>query len=247
MKNAHPALRAVLEGPAREPSVECDRDPVILEQTTSLSLARALAVGCLSRLNPSTESVDIWDPAAGAGFAGFLLVDALRSAGIRVRYRGQDINQQAILTGRRRFEDVPDAELAVGDTLANDEFVDFEADLVIADAPWGMNWDSSAAAVESRQKRGAFHFGLPQKSDSTWLFISLALEKLRPAAQGGGRVAEPGRQPRPRGTPRGDQAAIPGLASESAPGRRHRRLDDPPPGGGHRGDVAPGRGVRVCR
>ncbi|MFP3472311.1 N-6 DNA methylase, partial [Micrococcus sp. SIMBA_144] len=44
-------------------------------------------------------------------------------------------------------------------------------------------------AVESRQSNGEFVFGLPQRSDSTWLFISLALEKLRSAEQGGGRVA----------------------------------------------------------
>jgi type I restriction enzyme M protein len=189
VKNAHPALRAVLEEPKSAPHSDCDRDSVSPEQTTSLSLARALAVGCLSRLNPSNGSVDIWDPAAGSGFAGFLLVDALQSAGIQVRYRGQDINQEAVLAGRRRFEAVPDAELAVGDTLANDDFVDFEADLVMVDAPWGMTWASSASAVESRRESGAFRFGVPQQSDSTWLFISLALEKLRPAAQGGGRVA----------------------------------------------------------
>ena len=98
-------------------SPDRDRDSMSLDHTTSLSLARALAVGCLSRLDPSIASVDIWDPAAGTGFAGFLLVDALQSAGIQVRYRGQDINQEAVLAGRRRFEAAPDAELAVGNTL----------------------------------------------------------------------------------------------------------------------------------
>lgn len=189
MRNAHPALRAVLEEPKSAPHSGHDGDSASVDHTTSLSLARALAVGCLNRLDPSIAFVDIWDPAAGTGFAGFLLVDALRSAGIQVRYRGQDIDQRAMSAGRRRFEAVPDAELALGDTLANDEFADFEADLVIVDAPWGMNWKRSAPAVESRRESGAFRFGVPQQSDSTWLFISLALDKLRPAAQGGGRVA----------------------------------------------------------
>lgn len=152
-------------------------------------MAQALSVGCLSRLDPSTASVSVWDPAAGSGFAGFLLVDALQSAGMQVRYRGQDINQAAVQASRRLFDAEPDAELSVGDTLANDEFTDFSADLVIVDAPWGMSWASSASAVKSRQESGVFRFGVPQQSDSTWLFISLALEKLRPAAQGGGRVA----------------------------------------------------------
>jgi hypothetical protein len=118
-----------------------------------------------------------------------LLAEALRSAGARVQYRGQDINEQALLSTRRRFESFPDAQVAVGDTLLIDGFGDFHADLVIVDAPWGMSWRSSATAVEARRQTGSFGFGLPQQSDSSWLFISLALEKLRPPDQGGGRVA----------------------------------------------------------
>ena len=159
------------------------------EHTTSLSLARALAVGCLSRLEPSLFSVDVWDPASGTGFAGSLLLDALRSAGVQTRYRGQDINQSAVEESRRRFESVPGVEIALADTLAQDAFEDFVADLVIVDAPWGMDWRRSEPAVEARHHDGAFAFGLPQRSDSSWLFISLALERLRPTEQGGGRVA----------------------------------------------------------
>lgn len=170
-----------------QPSHETDR--LSEEHTTSLSLARALAVGCVSRLDPSRASVDIWDPAVGTGFAGSLLLAALRAAGVRTRYFGQDINQAAVDASRRRFGADPEVAIAHGDTLEDDAFEDFVADLVIVDAPWGMDWKRSGAAVEARQRGGAFGFGLPQRSDSTWLFISLALEKLRPAEHGGGRVA----------------------------------------------------------
>lgn len=159
------------------------------EHTTSPSLARALAIGCLSRLDLGLTSVDIWDPAAGTGFAGRLLVDALRSAGLQVRYRGQEINEASVDASKRRFEAVLDAEIARGDTLRHDAFGGFVADLVIVDPPWGMTWVGSASGVEARRREGAFGFGLPQRSDSTWLFISLALEKLRRTAEGGGRVA----------------------------------------------------------
>ncbi len=189
MENAHPAVRVVLQDPRDAPFSDQDRNSVGLEQTTSVSLARALAVGCLNRLDPGLTFVNVWDPAAGSGFAGYVLVEALRSAGIRVRYRGQDISEAAVSTSMHRFEGVPNVELAVGNTLERDEFRDFAADLVIVDAPWGMSWTNSARAVESRQSEGEFGFGVPQRSDSTWLFISLALEKLRPAVEGGGRVA----------------------------------------------------------
>lgn len=118
-----------------------------------------------------------------------MLVTALESAGLQVRYRGQDISEGAVVASRDRFKAVADAELALGDTLEHDDFEDFEADLVLVDAPWGADWRGAASAVRARQRSGAFRFGLPRGSDSTWLFISLALEKLRPAADGGGRVA----------------------------------------------------------
>lgn len=118
-----------------------------------------------------------------------MLTDALESSGVHVSYRGQDISEHAVSVSKRRFKDAPDAVIAAGNTLEHDEFDDFLADLVIVDAPWGTDWTSLAPRVEARRKLGSFGFGLPQRTDSTWLFISLALEKLRPGADGGGRVA----------------------------------------------------------
>ncbi len=185
----HPAIEHLLMHARSDEPPEDESDRSYGVHTTSLSLARALAVGCLVRLDARKSSVDIWDPAAGSGFAGSLLLEALRSAGVRTRYRGQDINQAVVTESKRRFDVFPDAEVAPGDTLVYDAFEGFAADLVIVDAPWGMSWKSSETGVEDRQRAGAFGFGLPQGSDSTWLFISLALEKLRPAEHGGGRVA----------------------------------------------------------
>ena len=157
--------------------------------TTSISLARALAVGSLSRLDQDLSSVNIWDPAVGTGFAASVLVTALQAAGTQVKFRGQDFDERAVAASRRRFAAFPDGEIAGGDSLIYDAHSEFVADLVIVDAPWGMDWNSSAAGVGVRQQMGEYQFGLPQRTDSTWLFISLALEKLRSASDGGGRVA----------------------------------------------------------
>lgn len=156
---------------------------------TSLALARVLAAGCLARLDPAQTSVSIWDPTVGEGFAGHLLTEALRSSDVQVQFRGQDIASDAVTASRARFQAVPDAQIATGDTLSRDEFKDYSADMVIVDAPWGLDWLSSAPAVEARRRAGEFRFGLPERSDSTWLFISLAIEKLRRPQDGGGRVA----------------------------------------------------------
>lgn len=191
MRTVHPAFDHVLQ------SAEDDgdhypvhwKDESNLETSTSPSLARVLAAGCLARLDPTLSSVSVWDPAVGSGLAGFLLVEALRSAGIHVQFRGQDVRDSAVVASRERFEGVPDAKFALGNTLERDEFEGFAADLVIVDSTWGANWASSVSAVESRRSAGSFRFGVPQTSDSVWLFISLALEKLRLPTEGGGRVA----------------------------------------------------------
>lgn len=159
------------------------------EHTTSLSLARVLSVGCLARLDSSISHLNIWDPTAGSGFAGSILVDALQSVGVHTSYRGQEINEHVATVNRKRFQNDADAETAVVDTLVSDAFPEFSADLVILDPPLAMRWDAVSSEVEDRRKKGAFSFGLPRRNDSVWLFISLALEKLRPSAEGGGRVA----------------------------------------------------------
>lgn len=184
-RDQHPAVQVILDGPQDEPT----ESRVHADHTTSASLARALAIGCLSGLDSSRQHIDIWDPAAGSGYAGFMIADALDSVGVEVRYRGQDVNERAVSECRDRFEAADDAQIAVGNTLTHDGFEDFTSDLVIVDAPWGMNWSSSAGAVEARRESGSFSFGIPRRADSAWLFISLGLEKLRSASEGGGRVA----------------------------------------------------------
>lgn len=145
----HPAISAVLQPCDSVPHSDRDRGLASLEHSTSLSLARALAFGGLSRLDPSLTTVDVWDPAAGLGFAGFLLVAALQSSGVHVRYRGQDINEDAVSASLRRFEGVHDAEIAHADTLVRDAFEDFSADLVIVDPPLGVGLEGPGRGSEN--------------------------------------------------------------------------------------------------
>ena len=189
MKHPHPAIGLVLDASLPEPEGSGRGEDLQDHHTTSLSLARALAVGCLSGLDPSVTKVGIWDPAAGTGYAGHLLANALESSGVQVTYRGQEINSDAVAASRARIAHLADAEIAVANTLQEDACAGFEADLVIVDAPWGLSWADAESAVRARHAAGSFQFGLAHRSDGTWLLISLALEKLRSPAEGGGRVA----------------------------------------------------------
>lgn len=187
MNNPHPAVALVL-GDSEESSLHNLGDEW-LGRTTSTSLAQVLAIGCLAGLDPEKKSLKIWDPAAGTGFAGQMLVGALRSSGVHVDYRGQELDIEAAKHCEQRFSNHQNVHIAVGDTLLEDLHPGFEADLVIVDAPWGMSWGRQEDCVRERHEQGEFRFGLPRKSDSTWLFVSLALEKLRAPENGGGRVA----------------------------------------------------------
>lgn len=191
MRAVHTAFETMMERTEAKtvPNIADAGEAFRAGHSTTLSLARVLAAACLARLDPAQSSVSIWDPSVGEGVAGHLLTDALIASGVQVQFRGQDISEDAIAASRARFEGIPDAQFATGDTLSRDAFEGFLADLVIVDAPWGMDWGGSASEIESREGAGAFTFGLPHRSDSSWLFISLALEKLRRPEDGGGRVA----------------------------------------------------------
>lgn len=110
-----------------------DRQMVAI--TTTLALARASAVGCIGRLDRDMTAVNVWDPTAGTGFAGSLLVDALQSAGVETHYRGQDINCQAVEGSVERLASDAHAVVYVGDSLTDDVSGDFFAALVIVEPP----------------------------------------------------------------------------------------------------------------
>lgn len=57
----HPAIRTVLQDSNAVQYSDSNRGPVALSLATSVSLARALAVGGLSRLDPSLTTVDVWE------------------------------------------------------------------------------------------------------------------------------------------------------------------------------------------
>ncbi|GAA1455008.1 N-6 DNA methylase [Nesterenkonia lacusekhoensis] len=181
------AIDYLLSDERSEPVFSHPKDPLVEQHTTSLSLARALGVSLLSRLGEVSSPVHVWDPAAGTGYAGALLVGALTSTGTNVRFRGQDISSMAVEASQKRFEGLADAEIVAVDSLQTDAFEGYAADLAIVDAPWGLRWDPSV--VQPRHDKGAFPYGLPNRGDSSWLFISLALAKLRSPDEGGGRVA----------------------------------------------------------
>ena len=87
----------------------------------------------------------------------------------------------------------------LGDSLTNDGFWIDESgdkwtfDYMLANPPFGVEWKQQQVRIkqeaDSRGHAGRFGAGLPRISDGSLLFLQHMLSKMRPAEQGGSRIA----------------------------------------------------------
>jgi len=105
----------------------------------------------------------VFDPAAGEG--GFLIA-AAQAMGGRASLSGQEINQAALRIARQRFfvHDIQ-ADVKLGDSLAEDAFPNLRADTVVCDPPYGAK---PVQNVSPGDPRWLFGFG-PRSADLLWL------------------------------------------------------------------------------
>ena len=139
----------------------------------------------------------VCDPCAGTG--GALTVFADRVAEINpqatvVTY-AQEINGQsyAICKSDTILKGGNIANIHLGDTLADDQMPGETFGYQISNPPYGVDWKKSQAAVKDEHDRlgfaGRFGAGLPRISDGQLLFVQHMVAKMRPADEGGGRIA----------------------------------------------------------
>ena len=130
----------------------------------------------MSRLiNPDAQSV--YDPAAGAGT---LLVHAhrrLKENGQNVNVYGQEINSLSVRLARMNaIIQQADADIRLGNTLADDAFTDLRADAVVANPPFNARYDDkSAAAIDPRWK-----FGPPPDNNANYAWLQHCLHHTSP-------------------------------------------------------------------
>ena len=116
----------------------------------------------------------VLDPACGFGT---LLLEASRRSGVSLTLIGQDINRETSRIARlRMFVHGVAADVLQGDTLLDGiEGSTAAADLVLADPPFGADWDPESANASERM---AFGVPPPSKADMAWLQDGIA--SLRP-------------------------------------------------------------------
>ncbi|MFH0944265.1 MAG: class I SAM-dependent DNA methyltransferase, partial [Planctomycetota bacterium] len=80
--------------------------------------------------------------------------------------------------------------ILLGSTLSEDRFSS-SFDYQIANPPYGADWrrDLEAVKADAATPGGRFRAGTPRTSDSQLLFLQHMLAHMRPAEEGGGRVA----------------------------------------------------------
>ena len=159
--------------------------------------AELLVTGEMDDLTQPSRIVKVCDPCAGTG--GALTVFADRVAQINpqatvVTY-AQEINPQsyAICKSDTILKGGNVANVHLGDTLADDQMLGETFGYQISNPPYGVDWKKSQAAVRKEHDElgfaGRFGAGLPRISDGQLLFVQHMVAKMRPADQGGGRVA----------------------------------------------------------
>lgn len=117
----------------------------------------------------------VYDPACG--IANVLI--RIAEGGTVRQLVGSDINRDALRVGvQRALLHGVSVHLVAGDVLMSDPLPDLRADVVVAEPPFGMAWDSSLAISDPR-----FAFGVPPRMASDLAWVQHAIAHLAPSGR----------------------------------------------------------------
>lgn len=138
----------------------------------------------------------MYDPTAGTG--GILSVGEAVARSINKSAKmvlfGQELNDEsyAICKADMLIKGQDPKNIVRGNTLSADGFPDEKFDYGAANPPFGVDWkkvlDPIKTEHETKGFAGRFGPGLPRISDGSLLFLMHLVSKMRPAAEGGGRI-----------------------------------------------------------
>ncbi|VTU42352.1 MULTISPECIES: type I restriction-modification system subunit M [unclassified Variovorax] len=138
----------------------------------------------------------MYDPTAGTG--GILSVGEAVARSINnsavIRLFGQELNDEsyAICKADMLIKGQDPKNIVRGNTLSADGFAGDKFDYGAANPPFGVDWKKVQDVVKAEHEKkgyaGRFGPGLPRVSDGSLLFLMHLISKMRPAADGGGRI-----------------------------------------------------------
>jgi type I restriction enzyme M protein len=139
----------------------------------------------------------MYDPACGTG--GMLSVAEEHLAKLnpqaRLQVYGQELNDEsyAICKADMLIKGQEADNIKVGNSFSDDGLPGLKADYLISNPPFGVDWSKAESVVKAEHKTqghaGRFGPGLPRKNDGSLLFLLHMLSKMKPASEGGSRLA----------------------------------------------------------
>ena len=137
------------------------------------------------------------DPACGTGGMLSVAEDHLRRLNPQARLKvfGQELNAETYATCRADMliKGQEASNIRFGNSFDNDQHDGERFDYLLANPPFGVEWKMVAEAVKDEHRSlgfaGRFGVGLPRINDGSFLFLQHMISKMKPAGDGGARLA----------------------------------------------------------
>lgn len=157
-------------------------------------MVNLLFIEDLKVLNKKGIIRKMYDPTCGTGGMLSEGMDYLRQLNpdAVLDVYGQEMNDEtyAVCMADMLLKGLNPKNIRLGNTLTNDGLPDEKFEYIIANPPYGDNWNKSKKAVEEEYKtlgfKGRFGAGLPRVNDGSFLFLQHMVSKMKPE---GSRVA----------------------------------------------------------
>ncbi|MGH3005676.1 MAG: type I restriction-modification system subunit M [Gaiellaceae bacterium] len=139
----------------------------------------------------------LYDPACGTGGMLSIAEDYLRELNpdARLEVFGQELNEEtyAVCRSDMMLKGQDASHIVQGNSFDADGHAGRTFDYMLANPPFGVEWKSVELAVKDEREKlgfnGRFGGGLPAINDGSFLFLQHMISKMRPAEQGGSRLA----------------------------------------------------------
>ena len=139
----------------------------------------------------------LFDPACGTGGMLSVAEDHLRhlNPNARLEVFGQELNDEtyAICRSDMMLKGQDASHIVPGNSFSQDGHQGRTFDYLLANPPFGVEWKKVEDAVRTEHDKlgfaGRFGAGLPRINDGSFLFLQHMISKMKPAEEGGSRVA----------------------------------------------------------
>ncbi len=137
------------------------------------------------------------DPACGTGGMLSVAQNHLRdlNADARLEVFGQELNAEtwAVCCSDLLLKGQDPTNVVFGNSFSEDGHTGETFDYLLANPPFGVEWKKTKDEIETEHRTqgfdGRFGAGLPRISDGSLLFLQHMISKMKPASQGGSRLA----------------------------------------------------------